>query len=70
MARAPIAPVIPALVGSLPDRMRQLADAISRKADVTSEPVYTSVVLIAPGGAAWRLAVDDTGAVSTTVVTR
>lgn len=68
--RAPVAPITPTLVGSMPDRLRQLGEAISRKADETAEPVYNAVVLLSPGGIAWRLTVDDTGALSTVLVTR
>jgi hypothetical protein len=53
------------LTGSVPDQLRQIADALSRKANVTSEPVYSAVMLIAPGGAVFRLTVDDTGALAT-----
>jgi hypothetical protein len=58
------------LTGSVPDQLRQVADALSRKADATTEPVYAAVQLIAPGGAVFRLTVDDTGALSTAPETR
>ena len=70
MAVRPPAPVLPSLFGSIPDQMRQLAEAISRKADVTSEPVYSAVLLLAPDGTTYRVTVDDSGALSTSVVTR
>jgi hypothetical protein len=69
MAQPP-APVIAPVSGTPEQRLQQLADAISRKQDRTTEPVYASVMLLAPNGAAWRLSVDNTGALSTSVVTR
>ena len=68
--RAPVAPTIPALVGSVPNQLRVLADAVSRKADVTSEPFYSAVMLQAPDGSVWRVAIDDTGALITAQVPR
>jgi hypothetical protein len=56
--------------GSLDARMRVVADAISRKADQTQEPMYAAVLLLAPGGAVWRVSVDDAGVLSTAVVPR
>lgn len=70
MAARPPQPLVPALTGSPDQRMTQLAQAISRKADATSEPVYSAVHLIAPGGAVWRVAVSDAGALAITVVPR
>jgi 5,10-methenyltetrahydromethanopterin hydrogenase len=70
MAYRPPAPFSPTLTGNPRDQMRQLADAISRKADATLEPVYSSVQLIAPGGAVYRVSVDDDGALSAVVVAR
>lgn len=69
MARPP-APFPTQLTGSLPDQVRQIGEALSRKADQTLEPVYSAVLLIAPGGAVWRLSVDDAGALRTVVVPR
>jgi len=61
----------PAGVSASPrDQMRQLADALSKKADATLEPVYSAVLLIAPGGATWRLTVNDAGALGTVQVPR
>jgi len=70
MAVRPPAPFSPALTGSPRDQMRQIADALSRKSDATLEPVYTAVLLIAPGGATYRVSVDDAGALSAVVVVR
>lgn len=67
--RAP-APTQAPVAGSLEVRLAALATAISRKADITAEPVYSSVLLIAPNGATWRLAVSDTGVLSTASVPR
>ena len=70
MAYRPPAPFSPAMTGSPRDQLRQIADAISRKADATLEPAYTAVLLIAPNGTTYRVAVDDAGALSTVVVPR
>jgi hypothetical protein len=51
-------------------RLAMVADALSRKADATSIPTYNAVMLIAPNGSAWRLSVDNTGALSTAAVPR
>lgn len=69
MARAP-APLSVPLIGSYEQRMQILADAISRKADQTAEPVYSAVLLQAPGGATWRLTVTDGGGISLARVPR
>jgi len=66
----PPAPFPSQLQGSLPDQVRQIADALSRKADQTMLPVYSSVVLMAPGGGAWMVSIDDAGALHTEAVTR
>ena len=50
--------------------MRQLADAISRKADLTSIPTYSAVMLIAPDGSTWNVSVDSAGALVTAQVPR
>lgn len=69
MAQPP-APLIAPVSGTAEQRLQQLADAISRKQDRTSEPIYASVMLLAPNGATWRVSVDNTGALSTAVVPR
>ena len=70
MAVRPPAPFSAQLSGNLQDQVRQVADALSRKADATSEPVYSAVMLIAPGGATYRVSVDDAGVLSAVVVAR
>jgi len=70
MAARPPAPFSPQLSGDLRDQMRRIADALSRKADATTEPTYAAVLLLAPGGATYRLTVDDTGALATVAVAR
>jgi hypothetical protein len=70
MAVRPPAPFPPQLTGDPRDQMRQLADALSHKADLTSEPTYSAVLLIAPDRSVWRVSVDSGGALSTTVVPR
>lgn len=56
--------------GTIEQRLRIIAEAISRKADVTLEPVYSAILLVAPGGAVYRVGVDDAGALSAVVVSR
>jgi hypothetical protein len=46
-----------------------LAGVVSGKADKTTQPMFNTVLLQAPGGAVWRVSVDDTGALQTAVVT-
>ena len=70
MAYRPPAPFSPALTDNPRDQMRQIADALSRTADATLEPVYTAVQLISPNGTTYRIAVDDAGALSAVVVPR
>jgi hypothetical protein len=66
---APARTIIPT-TGSLESRVRVLTDAVSKKADQTAQPMFNSVLLQAPGGAVWRVSVDDTGALQTAVVPR
>jgi len=70
MAIRPPAPFSPQLTGDARDQMRQLADAISRKADLTSIPTYSAVMLIAPDGSTWNVSVNDAGALVTAQVPR
>ena len=67
--RAP-APFIAPSTGDIDQRLHQIANAINRKADVTTQPTYAAVLLMAPNGTVWRLSVDNTGALSTTAVPR
>lgn len=69
-ARYPVTSFTPPTTGSMEARVRVLAEAVSRKADQTAEPMYAAVLLQAPGGAVWRVSVDDSGALQTAVVTR
>lgn len=69
MAQPPTPQVQP-LVGTPQQRLQQIMQALSRKADVTSEPTYNAVLLVAPDGAAWRLSVNTSGALITTAVSR
>ena len=62
---APPAPFIAPMAGELDQRLATIADAISRKADVTSMPTYAGVHLIAPDGSTWMLSIDNTGALHT-----
>ena len=70
MAYRPPAPFAPPITGSVEQRLRLIADAISKKADQTLLPVYNAVVLVSPGGVAWQLSVDDSGALQVSVMQR
>jgi hypothetical protein len=70
MAYAPVAPFIAPFSGTDDQKFAMVADALSRKADATSIPTYSAVLLIAPNGSAWQLSVDNTGALSTSAVPR
>jgi hypothetical protein len=70
MAYAPVAPFTAPFSGSDDQKFAMVAEAISRKADATTQPTYSAVLLIAPNGSAWRLSVDNTGALSTAAVPR
>jgi hypothetical protein len=70
MVTRPPAPISSALTGSPQDQMRQIADAISRKADATLEPTYTAILLLAPGGATYRVGINDAGGLVVTAVPR
>lgn len=67
---APAAPFVAPGSGPIEQRLSQLAAAISRKADVTTEPVYNSIILIAPNGSPWRVSVSNTGVLGVTAVPR
>ncbi len=66
----PVAPLVIPQAGSVDQRLRVLTQAISKKADQTLEPVYNAVLLMAPGGAVYRVTVSDTGALGVAVVPR
>jgi hypothetical protein len=69
MAHAP-APFIAPFAGDLDQRLSIMAAAMSRKADMSDEPVYNAVQLIAPDGSTWKLTVSATGVLTTTAVPR
>jgi len=69
-ARFPPTSVTVPTTGSLEARVRVLAEAVSRKADQTAEPMFSSVMLQAPGGAVWRVSISDAGILTTNVVPR
>ena len=67
--RAPAPQQVPQ-IGSLNQRLQQLAQSISQKADVTLEPTYAAVLLMAPDGSTWRVTVSAAGVLTTAQVTR
>jgi hypothetical protein len=69
MAFPPTTATIPT-GGSLESRVRVLAEIVSKKADQTAIPMFSAVMLQAPGGAVWRVTVDDAGGLTTALVTR
>jgi hypothetical protein len=68
--RLPVSSFTAPTTGTLEQRLRIIAEAINRKADQTQEPVYSAVLLLAPGGATWRVSVNDAGVLSAVVVQR
>jgi len=50
------------------DQMRQVAEALSRKADVTTAPAYVAIILMDPSGIQWRVSVDTVGNLQTVMV--
>ena len=60
-SRAPAAPFIAPTSGGIDERLAIIADAISRKADATSTPFYSAILLADPTGAVWRVTVDALG---------
>jgi hypothetical protein len=70
MARHPAAPFIAPYSGDPDQRLAIIADALSRKADQTSEPAYNAVLLRSPDGSTWRVTVSAAGVLTTAQVTR
>jgi hypothetical protein len=70
MARSPPAPFVPPQTGSLDQRVNLIAQAMTRKADAVSEPVYSAVLLVSPGGTTYRLSVTAAGALQVDAVAR
>lgn len=58
----PAAPFIAPATGSIDQRLAQVAQAINRKADATTTPVFSAVLFQADDGSTWRFSVDATGA--------
>lgn len=56
---------VAAMGGTVDERLAQMADAINRKADSNSSPVFVNIVLISPNKTRWLVSVDDTGALVT-----
>jgi hypothetical protein len=50
--------------------MRQIADALSRKADINGIPAFTAILLTDPDGIVWRVTVATNGALQTVQVPR
>ena len=70
LASRPPAPTSTPSSGSLNQRLAQLAVAVSRKADMTSVPVYQAIRLVAADGSTWQITVDPGGGLHTEAVTR
>jgi len=62
---SPPAPFVVPLHGDLEVQMAAVANAVNRKADVTSMPTYAGVHLIAPDGSTWMLSVANDGSLVT-----
>jgi hypothetical protein len=72
MSRPPRAPAptpVP-LIGTLDQKLAQLVNAISEKANNTLEPTYHAVLLMAPDGSTWRVTINAAGALVTAQVPR
>ena len=68
MARPGLSPPAPFVVPQGTDIGLQfvaVAQAINRKADVTTIPTYSSIHLIAPDGSTWMVSIDNTGTLHT-----
>ena len=66
----PPAPFTPPESGSLDQRLKLIADAISKKADTTLQPTYRAVQLIADDNRVWSLSIDAGGALVLALVPR
>ena len=72
MSRPPRAPAptpVP-LIGTTDQKLAQLANAISAKADTTLEPTYHALLLMAPDGSTWRVTISNTGTFTAAQVAR
>ena len=58
-------PFLSPTAGTVDERLGMLADAVNRKADSNSSPVFVSLVLISPNRTRWLVTVDDAGALHT-----
>lgn len=70
MTIRPVAPVAPAAAGNIWQRMMDFARALDGKADTGGEPMFSAVLLRAPGGTVYRVTVTDAGALQAVVVPR
>ena len=66
----PAAPFTAQLSGNIQDQVRRIADGLSAKADATSEPTYSAVMLIAPNGSTYKVTVSNAGALVIAAVPR
>jgi hypothetical protein len=64
----PVAPFTAPVSGDITQRLAAVADAINRKADATTTPSFSSIVLRAPDGSSWNVAINATGTLVTTQV--
>lgn len=67
---SPPAPFIAPASGDIDQRLAQVAQAVNRKADITSVPTYNALQLVAPNGSVWAVSVDNSGALSTMEIPR
>jgi len=67
---SPPAPFIAPVTGAMEERLAQMAQAINRKADITSVPTYNGIHLIAPNGSTWMVSVSNTGTLVVTEMLR
>jgi hypothetical protein len=67
----PVSPFIAPTGGDLDQKLAMIATAINKKADAgLAGPSFHFIALIAPDGTTWRVEVDSTGALLTTLAER
>lgn len=58
-------PYLAPMIGTVEERLSLLADAVNKKADANSSPVFVSIVLVSPNKTRWLVTVNDAGALTT-----
>jgi hypothetical protein len=66
----PPAPFSAPTSGTIDQKLAEIANAINGKASATHPPAYQFMGLVSPNGTLWRITVDDSGVLHTSVVPR